>query len=166
MVNKKYIESYVGKYRQQEDNFAKLLEQKGYGKTLHSTKNQDYKEHWDVKLINNKKNILIDVKAMKKIKRSDEKVNENYHYVELKNGAGYNGWLYSGKANCIAFEMINKWIVVDKTKLIKLINDKCLDNLMYEYPMPYKHYHHNDNDDIVLVESNDLIKISRIIINK
>ena len=37
---------------------------------------------------------------------------------------------------------------------------------MYEYPMPYKHYHHNDNDDIVLVESNDLIKISRIIINK
>ncbi len=79
MVNKKYIESYVGKYRQQEDNFANLLEQKGYGKTLHSTKNQDYKEHWDVKLINNNKNILIDVKAMKKIKRSDENVNENYH---------------------------------------------------------------------------------------
>lgn len=164
--SKEYISKNVNKYRQQEDSFAELLEKLHYGKTKHSEPDIDYKEHWDIELINKGKRILIDVKAIKKIEHKDKEVNDTIHYIELKNSAGYDGWLKAGKANCIAFEMKNQWVVVDRDKLQKFILDKCIDEKMYDKPMLYKHYHHNPKDDIVLVETNELIKIARQIISK
>lgn len=164
--SKEYITNNVSKYRHQEDSFAELLEKLHYGKTKHSDPEIDYKEHWDIELINKGKKILIDVKAIKKVKHSDDEVNDKIHYIELKNSSGYDGWLKAGKADCIAFETKTQWVIVDKNKLQKFISEKCTDNKMYDKPMLYKHYHHNLKDDIVLVETSELIKISRNIIPK
>lgn len=166
LPSKEYISNNVNKYRQQEDSFAELLEKLNYGKTRHSDPKTDYKEHWDIELINNNNKILIDVKSIKKIKHEDDKVNDQIHYIEIKNSAGYDGWLKAGKADCIAFEMEKQWVIVDKDKLQKFISEKCTDDKMYNKPMLYKHYHHNPKDDIVLVETNELIKIARNIIVK
>ena len=164
--SKEYISKNVNKFREQENSFAELLEKLNYGKTTHSDPDVDYKEHWDIELINKGKRILIDVKAIKKIKHNDDKVNDQIHYIELKNSDGYDGWLKAGKADCIAFEMEKQWVIVNKNKLQKFISEKCTDDKMYDKPMLYKHYHHNPKDDIVLVETSELIKIARKIIPK
>ena len=158
------IKESVKKYKKQEKEYAELISI--FGEVSFSNEKEDMFEHWDVKLDTGDSVILTDVKAMRKVNRSDESPDERYHYVELKNVNGNDGWLY-GKADCFAFEMENQYVVVNKDSLQKLISEKCKDKIHSDKPSLYKLYSRpGRNDLIVLVDTNDLINISRRIVFK
>lgn len=106
------IGSFLDKGRVPEKAFASI-----FNRTEPSTKEQDIFEHFDL-------SIKVDVKGLKKINRSDEKPNEQFHYIEIKNVNGKVGWMY-GKADFFAFETNDYWILVGKKQLQELIAEKC-----------------------------------------
>lgn len=158
------VKENARKYKRQEIEFAALAGQ--FGEVSFSTSQQDMSEHWDVKLVNKGKTVLTDVKAMKKRNREDSTPDETIHYIELFNVSGKKGWLY-GKADCFAFETTDQYIVVEKKPLQDFIAEKCKDKIHSNKPELYKLYKREGrNDLIVLVETNDLIKIAKRILKK
>jgi hypothetical protein len=73
----------------------------------------DITKHIDL-TIDNK--ITVDVKGLKKIKRSDTHPTEFYHWVEIKNVKGEHGWVY-GEADYFAFETHKYWVIVSRKDL-------------------------------------------------
>jgi hypothetical protein len=61
----------------------------------------------------------IDIKARKKIKRSDSQASDEFIWVEFLNVAGKGGWLV-GAAQYIAFERENDFVMVNRHLLWKL----------------------------------------------
>lgn len=143
-----------------EREFGLLFDQ---SKVVYSNAHQDMKEHWDVQV----DGVKFDVKAMKRISRSDSSPTNLYNFLELKNVRGNPGWLY-GKADAVAFETENKWILVKlkdlqelaATKVQKIYVKKSKDSL-------YKLYRRFERLDLVtMVHSMDLVEISYDIICK
>ena len=153
-----YKENHI-KFQEIEKKFEKAV--KLFSKVEYSTKEEDIYEHWDVKM-----SIKVDVKAMKKINRSDESPNENVHYVELKNVHGKNGWLY-GDADYFAFETEDYFIMVSKLKLQEFIANKCKTKELCKSPELYKLYSREGRMDLItLVKTIDLFYLSDKIVNK
>jgi hypothetical protein len=153
-----YKENHI-KFQEIEKKFAESV--KIFSKVEYSTKDQDIYEHWDVKM-----SIKVDVKAMKKINRSDEESNENIHYVELKNVHGNNGWLY-GDADYFAFETEDYFVMVSKVKLQEFIANKCRNKQLCDSPELYKLYTRKDRMDVItLVKTIDLLYLSDKIVKK
>jgi hypothetical protein len=67
----------------------------------------------------NKKIYTIDVKARKKISRSDSLTADDLIWVEFKNVAGADGWLY-GAADYIAFERESDFLIINRKNLVTL----------------------------------------------
>lgn len=153
-----YSENYK-KYKKQETDFGKLISK--YGKVIPSTQNEDINEHWDIKL-----EVKFDVKAIKKIKHSDDDTNENYHYVELRNVNGKHGWLY-GDADLFAFETEDYYVLVPKIILQSFIAQKCKSKEVCETPTLYKLYTRKGRQDIItLVKTIDLMRHAEVILDK
>lgn len=152
-------ENNVEIFKSIERKFGKAINT--IGKVGFSSKEQDMHEHWDVSLL-----MRFDVKAMKKVNRSDDKPNENIHYVELKNVQGHPGWLY-GEADYFAFETEEYFILVNKVLLQNFIKDKCAAKEWCEKPELYKLYQRKDRLDIMtLVKTIDLMFLCDKIIKK
>jgi hypothetical protein len=81
-----------------------------YGCTVsRSTPAQDAQEHWDVLIVlpstEGGARYQVDVKAMKKLERNDAVASMTHTYIELHGkGRDNAGWLYAGRADLIAFE--------------------------------------------------------------
>lgn len=151
--------SFFVKGRKVEDVFAELIKA-----DIRATKEQDMYEHWDVA----KGKFKFDVKGLKKISRSDSDVNEDFHWVEVKNINGYGGWCFSGKANFIVFETLDYFICVKKDFLQKLIKEKVVKIYVNN---PYESLYHlykrkNRKDVLTLVKTIDLMAISSKILKK
>jgi len=147
--------SFLKKGKQTEKKFAEMFEDYKF-----STKQEDIKEHWDIEIKSK-----VDVKGMKKIRRSDEFPNQNYHWIEIKNVNGEHGWSY-GKADFFAFEIEKYWIVVSKEDLQELIKDMVVKE-MVESPSLYKLYQRKGRKDIMtLVTSYDLCAVATTILKK
>ena len=150
---------FLIKGRRVEDVFAELI-----NADFRSTKEQDIYEHWDV----GKGNYKFDVKGLKKIARTDDEVNENFHWVEIKNVLGRGGWCFSGKADFIVFETFDYFICVKKENLQELIKEKVVKDYVDD---PYKalyglYQRKNRKDVLTLVKTLDLMAISSKILKK
>jgi len=153
-----YFENYK-KFQEVERKFAGALNM--FDKISFASNKEDIYEHWDVKI-----DIKIDVKAMKKINRTDETPNENIHYVEIKNVNGDKGWLY-GDADYFAFETEDYYVIVSKLKLQAMIAEKCKEKIKCTRPTLYQLYSREGrNDMMTLVKTVDLIFISDKMIEK
>jgi hypothetical protein len=151
----KMFSDFLKQGKAKETNFKDL-----FNNTEWSTKEQDKMEHWDFKV-----NFKVDVKGLKKFRRSDKHPNENIHWIEIKNVFGHHGWLY-GDADLFAFETNKYWIVVEKYKLQEWIA-KNISKQMVSTPEMYKLYQrHGSKDIITLVSSHDLYYLSLEIIQK
>lgn len=130
--------------------------------TEEATKEQNIKEHWDV-LVSAK----IDVKGLKKSSRSGE-VNENIHWIEIKNVAGNHGWLYSDEVEYFAFETIDYFIIVKKEDLQDLIKEKVEKTFVKSSSDAlYKLYRREGRKDVItLIKTIDLVYICLQIIKK
>lgn len=150
---------FLIKGRKVEDVFAELI-----NADFRSTKEQDIYEHWDV----GKGNYKFDVKGLKKIARADNEVNENFHWVEIKNVLGRGGWCFSGKADFIVFETYDYFVCVKKERLQELIKEKVVKNYVNEpYQALYGLYQRKNRKDVLtLVKTLDLMAISSKILKK
>lgn len=107
--------------------------------------------------------VRVDVKAQPKGHQS-----HSYRWVELQNVNGDTGWLY-GEADFIAFEYDRYWILVPRTRLVRLCEDR-LDPLPMAgrdwsaNPQPFKLHRRDGRKDVVtMVPVVDLCWIGTII---
>lgn len=119
-----------------------------------SSKLEDIHEHWDFKVNNS----TVDVKALKRINRSDSMFSTEYTWVELQNVRGNTGWLF-GDADYIAFEQLNHFLIVKRSDLIgfceKNIKDQFVDRASQAI---YKKYQRKNRQDIIsLISLKDLV---------
>jgi hypothetical protein len=101
-----------------EETFKKIALSKGFS-VKDATKNQQL-SHIDF-LIEDQNKIIytFDVKARKKINRTDKSTEDNLIWVEFKNVIGAKGWLY-GAADYIAFERQSDFLIINRTNLVTL----------------------------------------------
>lgn len=121
-----------------------------------ANREQDIYEHWDFRV--NKS--LVDVKGAKKISRSDEKYNYEIAWLEIQNVRGDIGWL-KGKADFIAFEQKEYYIIVRREDLLNWLRNKIVDkNLVHSSKDAlYRLYQRKHRKDIIsMVKIKDFIK--------
>jgi hypothetical protein len=107
----------------------------------------------------------VDVKALKKRRRSDPSVDDSIHWVELQNVNGDAGWLF-GLADNIAFETLTEWLIVSRTALIDSLKSSIFKEFV-DTPEIYRMYRRKGrNDVIVLVPTKDLKILSNLEIPK
>jgi hypothetical protein len=145
-----------------ENEFIELKEFDNLEK-FHSTEQEDKLEHWDWDI----NGIKYDVKSQKKRKRCDDSVSNEHTYVEFVT-YGHRGWIY-GKADKIAFEFCDSFIIVDRERLLKLVSDNMTNADVFDRPMEYTYYKRKRKgsyDLLVLTPIHDIAEISEKIIQK
>ena len=76
-----------------EAKFANFAVARGYS-YKYASKEEDINEHWDIKLYKDNTEIKVDVKAMKKLQRHDNSVQDDWVWIELHSVRQNNkGWL-------------------------------------------------------------------------
>jgi hypothetical protein len=136
-----------------ENEFVELVKKPEHQIVIPTTE-QDINEHWDVSI----DGVKFDIKALKKVSRSDDEVNPEIHWVEIENVHGKPGWLY-GMADYIAFETDISWLIVKRGTLSQLIDDK-LQIVVTNQPEPYKMYRRWGRYDVLtIVPTEDLRNI-------
>lgn len=165
MIMSKYNQFYkVGLAK--EDAFAKLLVDTYGGKTRHSSKEDDMYNHLDIIWSFNNKDYSFDVKGLKKHNQKDINTDDSIHWIEIQNVRGNKGWIF-GKADYIAFETNENWLIVRRNDIIDWIDKKVIDKTIVYSKDLYTYYQRYGRDDIVVkVLTEDLRKIAHATINK
>jgi len=149
--------AFLKKGKAAEMEFAKLFKE-----AVPTTESEDIYDHVDIKISTN-----VDIKQIKKTKRSNTDVNEHIHWIEIKGISGHDGWAY-GKADFFAFELKSYWVVVAKEDLHNFISE----NIKKEWVKSpeealYKLYRREGRKDaITLVTSYDLCCIATKMMKK
>lgn len=101
----------------------------------------------------------VEVKSMKAPRRGMAP-DPNMIYVELKNVSGGSGWVY-GNADFIAFEQYNGFLMVDRNKLVQLVQSMqsmCRkSNVSGVYHTLYSRA--NRDDLVIVLHVKDLAKL-------
>lgn len=138
---------------------ASMLHSGGWQTVTTATEHQDMFKHWDVEINGVKYNI----KAAKKINRSDELVQYDYTWVELRNVKGLGGWIV-GEAEKIAMELEREFLIVDRIQLFELITNNIQPTVGKG---PYERYQRKDRHDLItLVPIADIRKLDSYTIPK
>ncbi len=104
-----------------EDLFARLALARGW-KVGRATEQANLYDHWDFYIYRDKEGCRVDVKAMKRARRGDAQVQDQWLWVELHGVRDYDrGWLYAGKADLIAVETSSSFLMVRRQDLIRLV---------------------------------------------
>ena len=140
-----------------EDLFVSIAEKQGW-KAVKANRKQQL-AHIDIFLTKeNYPTRSLDIKAQKKIKRTDAEVNDDLIWVEFLNVAGRGGWLV-GAAEYIAFERENDFIIVNRAALWKLCMEKVDQNTRVTQSKHalYKIYQRKDRkDEISIIKFSDI----------
>jgi len=141
-----------------EQKFLQSCKNKNFTVT-HSSKHEDIYEHWDFKVNSS----TVDVKALKRINRSDSMFSTDYTWVELQNVRGNTGWLF-GEADYIAFEQIDHFLIVKRRDLIDFCQNKIQDQFVPKASEAlYKKYQRNNRQDIIsLISLKDLANNTKV----
>lgn len=151
---------------QKEEEFGTLLTTQFGGTVKKASREEDMYNHIDLYWELNGKTYSYDVKSAKKNSRADNKPNYDINWIELKNVRGNKGWLF-GKADYIAFECENDWIICRRTDIINLIDLSVVDQSISKSKDFYTYYQRDGRKDIIVkVPTDDLRKIARKIFNK
>ena len=110
----------------------------------------------------------IDVKARKRINRSDDSAQDDLVWLEFKNVQGKVGWLY-GKADIIAFERCKDFVLVSRELLAELGEKLCdLEDLVDRgSDALYKGYTRRGRHDLLsIIKMSDILEIEHEIWEK
>jgi hypothetical protein len=146
-----------------EDGFTKLALNQGW-EICPSSSQSNINEHYDYIIKKDEKVFKVEVKSLKRLSRKDAHTQDEYLWIEL-HGVRENdrGWLYDGKADLFAFEMIDRFRIVKRTDLISLI-EKLVDfNAMTASSKDalYKLYQRAGRYDLLTtIKANDLMQIT------
>ncbi len=163
-MNSKFIKQYTTGFAKEKELMDLLSSITDY-EVKESTSYEDIHDHIDFKLI---KTYNVDVKSLKKKNRQEECVQEDEHFVEIKNVQGKTGWAYSIATDFFAFETFDYWIFVHKDKLQALIKEKVEKTFVHNVSeCLYKLYQRQGRKDIITkVKTLDLMAIADEIIKK
>jgi hypothetical protein len=106
-----------------EDVFHELLKAEGFP-VRRATRKEDMFEHFDFEVNKNNKLIKYEVKARKRVSRSDDNYQDELIWCEILNVLGENGWVFAC-ADYIAFEREKDFVIVEREKLADFIKLKC-----------------------------------------
>lgn len=155
---------YTPRGRQAETNFAEIAREQGWH-TTPSSNQQDCNEHWDWLLTKSGfDERRVDVKAMKSLQRG-ALPQEEWHWIELHGvRRDDHGWLYDGKADWIAFEQKDCFLIVNRLDLIdtveRLVPPKS-PHVRYAAQARYKLYGRQGRCDIItMIESKHLRELA------
>lgn len=81
-----------------------------------ATWQEDMNEHWDGEFLIGGEVKRVDIKSQKSIKRGDDP-SQTHTWIELVNVNNKPGWIF-GKADIIAFEYNNDWVLCDRMRLL------------------------------------------------
>jgi hypothetical protein len=147
-----------------EQSFVIAANKKQFSCT-ESTKEENINSHIDFWIHRDDKSYSVDVKAAKRIQRSDKDVNYEKIWVELHSVREDNkGWLLDGKADFIAFEQQDHFIVANRMWLISFIRE-AVTNVKVKSPSDalYALYTREGRPDILtLINAKDILDISTI----
>jgi penicillin-binding protein-related factor A (putative recombinase) len=130
-----------------ENGFVSVAKRKKL-KYRKATIQEQYK-HIDWFLTIDGKDISFDVKGMKKSSRKDFKVRNDIVWIEYKNVSGDNGWLM-GKANIIAFERENDYVLVPRKELLEFCDKNIEKTIVRESSQAlYKLYTRSGRKDVI-----------------
>lgn len=148
-----------------ESLFAEIYKSRGKELRKANTK-QDKFEHIDFFFANGES---VDVKARKKINRKNKAAQDDLIFVEIKNVSGKNGWLH-GKADWIAFERENDFVIVSRKELVKLVDflvdkEKWVDKTENALYKVYRRWN-RPNEMVTLLKMKDILKLRHCIVFK
>jgi hypothetical protein len=104
-----------------ENRFIASVEQLGW-RVQYASEHEDKHEHWDFLIEKLPRRFKVDVKAMKRIRRQDATVQDQWLWVELHGVRPTDeGWLYAGKADLFAIEQQFCFLLVKRLDLIDFI---------------------------------------------
>jgi len=127
-----------------------------------STENEDMFDHIDLKV----GGVGIDVKGIKRYSMKDAEANPEIHWVEFQNVNGQKGWMY-GKADYIAFELINEFLLIKREDLYNFCKEKIVDRKVKDTKGFYTLYRRKGCKDVLsLVLTEDLLKLPNKILRK
>ena len=110
--------------RMDEDFVMKAVTETLGGECVRASREDDMFKHIDFYWQSPKKGIIaIDVKGIKKNKRSDNNKDDSIHWIEMKNVRGNDGWVY-GKSDYIAFLTKKQILFVKLDTLRKFAEEK------------------------------------------
>jgi len=138
-----------------ESNFSDLLDLRNI-KWEKATRNEQF-NHIDYKTSIGS----IDVKAKKKISRSDSKYQSDFVWLEFKNVQGKHGWLWCG-ADIIAFERDDDFVLFRRQELLHWAMEKCKTRTLVENSRDalYKGYTRKGRKDLIsIVKMKDMMEI-------
>lgn len=140
-----------------EDAFLALVKRKNC--KFRKATIQEQFDHIDYILNTNNTDIAFDVKAMKKVSRSSNKVSNDLVWVEFQNVSGKNGWLY-GKSQCIVFEREKDFVIVSRKSLLEFCEKNVEKKKVYNsHEAIYKIYTREGRKDIIsMIRMDDLLK--------
>jgi len=123
---------------------------------------QNRVEHWDVKGILKQissKHLKFDVKARKRINRTDHEFQDQYTWIEGTDIKGNPGWL-KGEADYICFELQKHWLIVRRLTMMNFILDRLEMNGFREGRGIYEVYTRpHAKDKITLAIVDDLARL-------
>lgn len=126
-----------------------------------STSDQDRIDHWDFTLTGFNQSYRVEVKSRKKISRHSNEVQDKLIWVELHGRTRENsGWL-NGKADLIAFEREDDFVLVKRLDLLKLVKQKVR-QIIVDYPdkAVYKIYWREDGHyQLTLIPIEDILDL-------
>ena len=150
--------------RAAEEKFIQIAIKNGFevGKTTYS---ENAFEHFDYYIIKEDKMTRVEVKAMKRIDAWDSEVQDKWLWIELHGVRPTDkGWL-EGKADMIAFEQSDHFILVKRTDLRELV-ELLITHKTVERPSQaqYKIYQRRGRcDKITIIKTQDLNQIRKYI---
>lgn len=104
------------------EKFTRMCEDRDINYSFASSK-QDRIEHWDVIITYpNGNSYKIEVKGLKRVNRNDNNQQSEWICIEIKGITGYPGWIY-GKADYIAFETENGFMLINRVKLVDYVEN-------------------------------------------
>jgi hypothetical protein len=104
-----------------EDVFGRIAAKRGWKVTVASNY-ANINDHWDLLIEKGVERYRVDVKGMKRLSRRDSSIQDKWIWIELHGVRETDrGWLYDGKAELIAFEKEEAFLIVPRDDLIKLV---------------------------------------------
>lgn len=142
-----------------EEEFYNLFETKN---KRTATDYEDAVLHFDMVI----DDVKIDVKGLKRKNMSDSTFNPEIHWVEFQNVRGNVGWV-KGKADKIALEILEGYILIDRIILYEFCKEKVISKKVSDKKELYKLYRRdNRNDVIMLVLTKDILALPHDLILK
>lgn len=132
-----------------EAAFKKLMTRRGWYVEEAPIESNIY-DHWDYQVFKDQWALKVDVKAQKRVSRGDTVTTPTWVWIEIKNNAGYPGWLYQTKADYLAFQRESVFYLVTPADLQEVVERLVMNELVEDASnAQYKLYSRKGRSDML-----------------